>query len=89
MVAAVDLVVNDTVLMMGKAAAASSKREAGLCEWHNAFVQTFSRVARPCASGVRAGRGGARLKRVELRSHARAGDLCSRLKSPPAREGES
>ena len=88
MVAAVDLVVNDTVLMMGKAAAASSKREAGLCEWHNASGQT-SRVARPCASGVRAGRGGARLKRVELRSHARAGDLCSRLKSPPAREGES
>jgi len=87
-VAAVDLVVNDTVLMMGKAAAASSKREAGLPSGIP-FVQTFSRVARPCASGVRAGRGGARLKRVELRSHARAGDLCSRLKSPPAREGES
>lgn len=56
--AAVDLVVNDTVLMMGKAAAASSKREAGLCEWHNAFKRSRGSRGRARAA---CGLGGAAL----------------------------
>ena len=53
MVAAVDLVVNDTVLMMGKAAAASSKREAGP-----------TRVAQRARSNVLEGRAAVRERRA-------------------------